>query len=58
MYDDDLPEIYQSWVDHFYANKDVILTALKIVGLPTALFVVVTISNYFINKKVKSLWNG
>lgn len=55
MYDDDLPEIYQSWVDHFYANKNAILTASKIVGLPTALFIAVTISNYFISRKVKTI---
>jgi len=55
MYDEDLPGIEMSWADLLKENKAALITASKIVAIPTSLFVLTCIANYFINKKVKSL---
>lgn len=51
MYDEDLPEIDNTWAD--LRNGVIVFT--KVVSIPTGLFVLTCIANYFINKKVESL---
>lgn len=55
MYDEDLPEIVVSWVDLIKESKEPLILAAKIVGIPTGLFVLTCIGNYFLNKKLESL---
>lgn len=54
-YDDDLPEIKESWVGYIRSNKDMLWYAGKFVAIPTGLFLLTCAGNYFFNKKLDTL---
>jgi hypothetical protein len=53
-YDDDLPEIKESWIGYVKSNKDTLIFAGKYVAIPTGLFLLTCVSNFLISKKVDS----
>jgi len=55
FYEYDPPEVRTSWADLFQQNKDTIKTVAPIVGIPTGLFLLTCVANYYINKKLGSL---
>jgi hypothetical protein len=55
FYDEDLPEVYVPWAESLKEKKDVLLYAGKFVAIPTGLFVLTCIANYYINKKLGPL---
>lgn len=49
-YDDDLPEVKVSWADSIKNNKDAFIYAGKYLAIPTGLFILISIGNYYMKK--------
>jgi hypothetical protein len=54
-YDVELPEVKESFADKIRSNKDALLYAGKYLVIPTGLFILTCIGNYYMNKNWKSL---
>jgi hypothetical protein len=55
LYEYDPPEARKSWADLFQENRETVKSVGTVVAIPTGLFVLTCVANYFIKKKVESL---